>query len=59
MGEEGERQGMNHGNSAVSHPRSRGRMTDGHGDNSHPLPLAFWRKKEAGPENAHTLTHLG
>lgn len=45
MGEESERQGMNHGNSAVSHPRSRVRMTDGRGDNSRPLPPAFGRKR--------------
>lgn len=29
MGEESERQGMNHGNSDVSHPKPRVRMTDG------------------------------
>lgn len=45
MGEESERQGMNHGNWDVSHPRPRVRMTDGHGDSSCPLPLAFWRKR--------------
>lgn len=45
MGEESERQGMNHGNAAVSHPRSRVRMPDGHGDNSRPLPPAFGRKR--------------
>lgn len=45
MGEESERQGMSHGNSDVSHPRPRVRMTDGCGDNSCPLPLAFWRKR--------------
>lgn len=45
MGEESERRGMNHGNSAVPHPRSRVRMTGGHGDNSLPLPPAFWRKR--------------
>lgn len=45
MGEESERQGMSHGNSDVSHPRPRVRMTDGSGDNSCPLPLAFWRKR--------------
>lgn len=45
MGEESERQGMTHENLDVSHPRPRVRMTDGHGDNSCPLPLAFWRKR--------------
>lgn len=45
MEEESERQGMTHENSDVSHPRSGVRMTDGHGDNSCPLPLAFWRKR--------------
>lgn len=44
MGEQSERRGMNHRNSAVPLPRSRVRMTDGHGDNSRPLPPAFWRK---------------
>lgn len=45
MGEESERQGMTHEKSDVSHPGLRVRTTDGHGDNSCPLPLAFWRKK--------------
>lgn len=45
MGEESERQGMTHENSDVSHPRPGVRMTDGHVNNSCPLPLAFWRKR--------------
>lgn len=44
MGEESERQGMTHEKSDVSHPGPRVRTTDGHNDNSCPLPLASWRK---------------